>query len=59
MAPEQLAAAITAAAALSGEPWPEPRGTLWRTEGSTRVESFRHAHPGLPGAAAFAAMLRD
>ena len=40
-------------------PWPEPPGTLWWTDGSSRVAAARHAHPGLPGPAAFAAMLQD
>ena len=68
--PAQLATALTAAlaaaldathgaATLPGDPWPEPPGTLWWTEGSGRVAPARHAHPGLPGAAAFAAMLQD
>lgn len=57
--PEQLGAALAGIAVLPGDPWPEPRGTVWWTEGSTRVAPTRRSHPAMPGPAAFAAMLQD
>lgn len=59
--PTQLAAALAAALAATqpGPSWPEPPGTLWWTEGSTRVAPARRTHAGLPDASAFAAMLQD
>ena len=57
--PEQLGAAVEAAAILSGDVLPTPGGTVWWTEGSDHVAPARRTHPALPGPAAFAAMLRD
>ena len=65
--PEQLAAAVSAAAAegpaaraASGGRAPaEARGSTWWTAGSSRVAPVRRQHAGMPDAAGLAAMLRD